>query len=284
MHHLQVAQHVRAEHQTHQWSGTLVAPIAATERLNPPPAPPRQRAAARTIDGHGEPSVALAPAGPGARSRRATSRHARGSLHASIAGAGAGAVCGLHGRAAGAGGVPGLRAGGEHGGGARPVLLLGAQGRGARGGGLPLPALPGRPGLRPLAQHDQGPAAARRVQGQDAARQQVPRFCSWCAQRVSCSGSLVRGPRLRAVADAVAVNPFGITGSNREPDQRSSAFPSAFRRCRPLGTTTGLHLHRCRDSVGVPGLVSWAHSPEFMRSARTLPQSDHKSCTERCIL
>ncbi|PWZ04846.1 Non-specific lipid-transfer protein-like protein [Zea mays] len=84
------------------------------------------------------------------------------------------------------------------------------------------------------------------------------------------SGSLVRGPRLRAVADAVAVNPFGITGSNPEPDQRrSSALPSAFRRCRPLGTTTGLHLPRCRDSVGVPDLVSWAHSPEFMRSART---------------
>lgn len=177
MHHLQVAQHVRAEHQAPVvwYSGRADSCQSATERLK---SEPTTTATARSVsdDGHGEPSVALAPAGPGARSRSATSRHARGSLHANNAGAGAGAVGGLHGRAAGAGGVPGLRAGGEHGGGARPVLLLGAQGRGARGGGLPLPALPGRPGLRPLAQHDQGPAAARRVQGQDAARQQVPRY------------------------------------------------------------------------------------------------------------
>lgn len=66
------------------------------------------------------------------------------------------------------GGVPELRAGGEHGGDAGEDVLLGAQGRGQEGGGLPLPGIPGRPGLRRRPQHDQGPAAARRMQGQDA--------------------------------------------------------------------------------------------------------------------
>ena len=45
---------------------------------------------------------------------------------------------------------------------------------GEEGGGLPLPGVPGQPELRRHAQHDQGAPAARRVQGQDAAVQQVP--------------------------------------------------------------------------------------------------------------
>lgn len=86
----------------------------------------------------------------------------------------AGAGRGLHGRAAEPGGVPELRAGREHGGDAGRIVLLGAQGRGEEGGGLPLPGLPGQPGLRRHAQHDQGAAAPRRLQGQDASLQQVP--------------------------------------------------------------------------------------------------------------
>jgi len=160
--HLQVAARTRAP---------LVAPAAATE---PNARDSSWNGSGSDDDGHGEPVVV--PAGPRARSAATSRRRARRRRRRHGRRAGAGAVSGLHGRAAEPGGVPELRGGGEHGGDARPDLLLGAQGRGAQGGGLPLPGLPERPELRRLAQHDQGPAAARRLQGQDAALQQVPRY------------------------------------------------------------------------------------------------------------
>jgi len=184
----------------------------------------------------------------------------------------AAAVGGLHGRAAEPGGVPELRAGGEHGGDARPDLLLGAPGRGARRGGLPLPGVPGRPEPRHPAQHDQGPAAARRLQGQDAARQQVPRFCSWCAQRVSSSCSICRGPVLQSVT--VVASSFGIASRDRDRLQHSSSLPGAFSRGQPLGSISTELFHGsscCRYSARVPYLVSPAH--QLCSSVQSVPSS-----------